>query len=278
VNPKLQGRVQRYGWDLAAEDYEPLWHRQLADARSALFSVASVTNGERVLDVACGTGLVAFEAARLVGAAGRVTGVDLSGKMVAAAQRRAADLGVANATFQRMDAQKLEFPEASFDVVVCALGLMYVPEPVAALSEMRRILRPGGRMIVAVWGERSQCGWAPLFEIVDAEVSSEVCPLFFNLGQQNVLADLCEKVDFDLLECRRLRSTLSYADADEACDAAFIGGPVALAWSRFAADTRQRVRKRYVSAIDPWRQESGYHIPGEFVVVAARRPLGFNSA
>jgi ubiquinone/menaquinone biosynthesis C-methylase UbiE len=235
-----------------------------------------MTNGERVLDVACGTGLVAFEAARLVGAAGRVTGVDLSGKMVAAAQRRAADLGVANATFQRMDAQKLEFPDASFDVVVCALGLMYVPEPVAALSEMRRILRPGGRMIVAVWGERSQCGWAPLFEIVDAEVSSEVCPLFFNLGQQNVLADLCEKVDFDLLECRRLRSTLSYVDADEACDAAFIGGPVALAWSRFAADTRQRVRKHYVSAIDPWRQESGYRIPGEFVVVAARRPLGFN--
>jgi len=50
-----------------------------------------------------------------------------------------------------MDARKLEFPDASFDVVVCALGLMYVPEPVAALSEMRRILRPGGRMIVAVW-------------------------------------------------------------------------------------------------------------------------------
>jgi len=278
VNPKLQGRVQRYGWDLAAEDYEPLWQRQLADARSALFSAASVTNGERVLDVACGTGLVAFEAARLVGAAGRVTGVDLSGKMVAAAQRRAADLGVANATFQRMDARKLEFPDSSFDVVVCALGLMYVPEPVAALSEMRRILRPGGRMIVAVWGERSQCGWAPLFEIVDAEVSSEVCPLFFNLGQQNVLADLCEKVDFDLLEWRRLRSTLSYVDADEACDAAFLGGPVALAWSRFAEDTRQRVRKHYVSAIDPWREESGYRIPGEFVVVAARRPLGFNSA
>jgi len=89
-----------------------------------------------------------------------------------------------------------------------------------------------------------------------------------------VLADLCEKVDFDLLECRRLRSTLSYVHADEACDAALSGGPVALAWSRFSDDTRQRVRKHYVSAIDPWRQESGYRIPGEFVIVAARRPLG----
>jgi SAM-dependent methyltransferase len=278
MDPKLQRRVQRYGWDLAADDYEPLWQRQLADARSALFAAASVAAGERVVDVACGTGLVALEAARLVGAAGRVTGVDLSGKMVEAARRRAADLGIANATFQRMDAQKLELPDAGFDVALCALGLMYVPDPIAALNEMRRILRPGGRMIVAVWGERSQCGWAPVFEIVEAEVSSDVCPLFFNLGQQNVLADLCGKVDLDLLECHRLESTLAYVDADEACDAAFVGGPVALAWSRFAEDTRQRVRLRYVSAIDPWRHAGGYRIPGEFVVVAARKPLGFNSA
>jgi ubiquinone/menaquinone biosynthesis C-methylase UbiE len=278
MDPKVQGRVQRYGWDLAADDYEPLWQRQLADARSGLFAAASVAAGERVLDVACGTGLVALEAARLVGAAGRVTGVDLSGKMVEAARRRAAGLGIANATFQRMDAQKLELEDASFDVALCALGLMYVPDLSAALSEMHRILRPGGRMIVAVWGERSQCGWAPVFEIVDAEVSSDVCPLFFNLGQQNVLADLCETVDFDLLECRRLSSTLCYVDAEEACDAAFIGGPVALAWSRFNEDTRQRVRQRYASAIDPWRHAGGYRIPGEFVVVAARKPLGFNSA
>src|SRR5882757_9372034 len=144
MNPKFQRRVQRYGWDLAAGDYEPLWQRQLADARTALFSAASVAMGERVLDVACGTGLVALEAARVVGAKGWVTGVDLAGKMVAAARQRAAALGLSNVTFQRMDAQELELPDAGFDVVLCALGLMYVFDPVAALSEMRRVLRPGG--------------------------------------------------------------------------------------------------------------------------------------
>ena len=278
MNPKLQRRVQRYGWDLAAEEYEPLWQRQLADARSALFSAASVAAGERVLDVACGTGLVALDAARIVGAEGRVVGVDLAGKMVAAARARAAVLGLSNVTFQRMDAQKLELPDASFDVVLCALGLMYVPDPVAALSEMRRILRPGGRMVAAVWGERSHCGWAPLFEIVDSEVSSEVCPLFFHLGQPDVLAELCMKMHLDVFEHQRLSSTLGYVDADEACDAAFVGGPVALAWSRFAEDVRQRVRRRYLSAIAPWSQGSGYRIPGEFVIVAAKNPLRFNSA
>ena len=62
------------------------------------------------------------------------------------------------------------------------------------------------------------------------------------------------------------------ADADEACDAAFIGGPVALAWSRFDVQTRARARSRYKHAIEPWRRSEGYRIPGEFVIVAGRRP------
>jgi hypothetical protein len=62
---------------------------------------------------------------------------------------------------------------------------------------------------------------------------------------------------------------LAYADADEACNAAFVGGPVALAWSRFDAPTRARVRDRYVASIEAWQHAQGYRIPGEFVMVAA---------
>jgi ubiquinone/menaquinone biosynthesis C-methylase UbiE len=244
----------------------------LAPARAALLAAASLSEGERVLDVACGTGLLTFEAARLVGAAGQVVGTDISGRMIDTARRVAPP----NSSFQRMDAQKLEFPAASFDAVLCSLGLMYVPDPLAAVSEVLRVLRPGGRVAVAVWGERSQCGWAPLFEIVEAEVSSEVCPLFFRLGQQQQLADLCAQAGLDVFDSRRLRSTLAYANATQACDAAFLGGPVALAWSRFNEETKLRVCQRYASAIEPWRHHNGYSLPGEFVIVAARRPLLFN--
>lgn len=274
MDPKVQARVQRYGWDLASADYEPLWEQQLEPARSALFAAVSLSSGEQVLDVACGTGLLTLEAARLVGPAGRVVGTDISGKMVDAARRRA----LPNVTFQRMDAQKLDFPAASFDAVLCGLGLMYVPDPPAALSEMRRVLRPGGRLAITVWGERSQCGWAPVFEIVEAQVASEVCPLFFRLGQQSQLADYCERAGLEVFDCRRLKSTLAYVDAQQACDAAFVGGPVALAWSRFDVEAKMRVSERYVSAIEPWRHPNGYRIPGEFVVVAARKPVLFNSA
>jgi len=269
MESKLQRRVQRYGWDLAAADYEPLWRAQLACAQTALMAGVALAPGERVLDVACGTGLVALDAADAVGPDGLVVGIDLSGRMVDAARRRAQERKVSNASFARMDAERLDLPDASFDVALCALGLMYMPDPEEAVREMRRVLRPGGRLGLTVWGERSACGWSEVFPIVGAEVASEVCPLFFRLGQENALARLCANAQFESIELHRIAATLTYADADQACSAAFVGGPVALAWSRFDPDVRARVRNRYVEAIAAWRHDRGYRIPGEFVVVAA---------
>ena len=269
MEARLQRRVQRYGWDLAAASYEPLWQAQLATAQDELLRWAKIAPGEEVLDVACGTGLIALKAADAVGPQGRVVGIDLSGRMADTAQRQAEERGTSNAAFARMDAEKLELPDAAFDVVLCALGLMYMPDPVRAIGEMRRVLRPGGRIAVIVWGDRSLCGWSPLFSIVDAEVESEVCPLFFRLGENATLAELCEDAGFDIVRQRRIATTLEYADADEACRAAFIGGPVALAWSRFGEDVRARVRHCYVESLEPWRHERGYRVPGEFVIVEA---------
>jgi ubiquinone/menaquinone biosynthesis C-methylase UbiE len=275
MDARLQRRVQRYGWDLAAPAYEDLWRAQTAAAQIALLAAVPPAPGERVLDVACGTGLVAFAAARAVGADGRVLGIDLSGRMVDAARQRAAarqEVPTADLSFARMDAEALDLPDAGFDVALCALGLMYLPEPERALREMRRVLRPGGRLGLAVWGEPAHCGWSALLAIVDAEVASEVCPLFFRLGQGDTLARLCAEAGFEAVGQRRIAATLAYADADAACNAAFVGGPVALAWSRFGAQARARARLAYVAAIEPWRQGEGYAVPGEFVIVAARAP------
>jgi ubiquinone/menaquinone biosynthesis C-methylase UbiE len=273
MDARLQRRVQRYGWDLAAAGYEPLWHAQLAEAQVALLEMASPAPGEQVLDIACGTGLVSFAAARAVGQRGQVVGIDLSERMVDAVERQARNRKLSNCSFSRMDAETLTFPDASFDVVLCALGLMYMPDPKQALGEMRRVLRPGGRVSLAVWGERSKCGWSALFPIVDAEVASEVCPLFFGLGQQDALARLCADAKFEAVRYRRIMTTLTFAGSNEACDAAFVGGPVALAWSRFSDEVRARVRGRYLDAIESWRDGTSYRIPGEFVIAAAVAPI-----
>lgn len=269
MDPRLQRRVQRYGWDLAAPLYERHWRGPLRPAQSATLALARLRRGQHVLDVASGTGLVAFSAAQAVGRPGRVLGVDLSGQMVATANHRAGQAGLGNVRFERMDAEALDLPDASFDVALCALGLMYLPDPLQALREMRRVLKPGGRAVFAVWGEGARCGWAGLFPIVDAEVASEVCPLFFQLGQPGALADLCASAGFSGVEQRRLPVTLDFDDGEQACEAAFLGGPVALAWSRFDATARERVRTKYLEVLAPWAFGATYRVPAEFAFASA---------
>src|SRR5262245_33122269 len=272
MEARLQRRIQRYGWDLAAHAYEALWRAQLAGAQAKVLACAAPAAGESVLDVACGTGLVTLAAAEAVGPHGRVVGVDISEQMIETARVRAASQSMSNIELMRMDAESLALPDASFDVALCALGLMYFPDPLRAVRELRRVLRPGGRLGVVVWGERSRCGWAPVFPIVEAEVTSEVCPLFFELGQADTLVRLCSQAGLEAAEQHRLTTTLDYADVGQACDAALVGGPVALAWSRFDTNVRDRVRGRYAEAISPWREGHGYRVPGEFVVACGRRP------
>ena len=273
MDARLQRRVQRYGWDLAAAAYARHWHGPLAGVQGELLGLAAPAAGEAVLDVACGTGVVSVAAARAVGPAGRVLGVDLADAMVQAARQQAQDLGLGHTAFERMDAEQLTLPDAGFDLALCALGLMYLPDPDAALRELHRVLRPGGRAVLAVWGERARCGWAPLFGIVDAEVRSEVCPLFFGLGQGDALARRCASAGLQVSLQRRRSDSLDYESAAEACAAAFAGGPVAMAWSRFDATVRERVQLRYIEAIAPWRDGEGYRVPAEYVIVAAHRPL-----
>jgi SAM-dependent methyltransferase len=275
MDARLQRRIQRYGWDLAVDDYARHWHGLLAGVQAELLALAAPQPGERVLDVACGAGAVTAAAAQTVGPAGAVLGIDLSQAMVEAAARHLQALGLDRATTARMDAEQLALPDAGVDLVLCALGLMYLPDPDAALREMLRVLRPGGRAVFAVWGERARCGWASVFGIVDDEVRSEVCPLFFALGRGDALARRCAAAGFTVELQRRRADTLHHADGAAACAAALAGGPVALAWSRFDATVRERVRARYLASLAPWRDGAdgpGYRVPAEYLLVAARRP------
>jgi hypothetical protein len=125
--------------------------------------------------------------------------------------------------------------------------------------------------VAAVWGQRSKCGWAEIFPIVDARVHSEVCPMFFGLGTGDALQQAFAVAGFSDVIARRLQVQLRYADDTDACDAAFVGGPVALAFDRFSDQVRAEARQEYLASIAQYRQAEGYAIPGEFVVVAATR-------
>jgi ubiquinone/menaquinone biosynthesis C-methylase UbiE len=270
MDAKLQRRVQRYGWDKAAGSYEQFWQQQLRPAHDLLMELAAIQSGDRVLDVAAGTGLITFRAAAAAGSAGYVVGTDISDMMVESISQEAAVRKLTHVTAKRLDAEQLDFSDDSFDVALCALGLMYVPDPLAALREMHRVLRPGGRAVAAVWGARSKCGWAEIFPIVDSRVQSDVCPMFFQLGTGTSLVQAFRDAGYTRIEDHRISTVLHYDSPEEACGAAFEGGPVALAYSRFDNATREGARAEYIESITPWRSGNAFDVPGEFVVV-----LGF---
>lgn len=272
MDARLQRRVQRYGWDRAAGDYERSWSRQLEPAQKLALEMAELRAGDRVLDIACGTGLVSFPAAAAVAPGGELVGTDISQVMVDTSARLAERTGTSNASFARMEAEALQFEDGAFDVAICALGLMYVPEPGIALSEMRRVLRSGGRAVAAVWGARANCGWAGIFPVVDARVSTDVCPMFFQLGTGETLARSFGAAGFADVATERISTRLLYDSEEEALSAAFAGGPVAMAYSRFDDDLKDEAHADYLELIAGYRVGAGYDIPGEFVVVRGRCP------
>lgn len=272
MEPKLHRRVQRYGWDLAVEDYDRYWVPVLRWCSERCLDLGDPQPGERVLDVATGTGVAAFLAADRVGPSGAVVATDLSEKMVEATRSEAGRRGLPQMRFARMDAEELDFPDRSFDIALCVLGLMYPADPQKAIGEMHRVLRPGGRAAVCVWGRRDKCGWNAVFPIIDAQVQSDVCPLFYSLGAEGALAYAFEIAGFADYHEERPDRTLLWDGEEDACGAIFPGGPVALAYSRFTPQERATVHEQYLESIRPYHNGVRYEVPGEFVIALARKP------
>lgn len=119
-------------------------------AANGLVKIAALRPGERVLDVACGTGIVARLASEAVGNSGTVSGLDINPGMLAVA-RSATPAGM-EIEWHEASADSMPFPESSFDAVLCQMGLQFMPDKHAALNEMRRVLAPGGRLILNMPG------------------------------------------------------------------------------------------------------------------------------
>jgi SAM-dependent methyltransferase len=120
---------------------------------------AGVAAGEVVLDVGCGCGATALELAERVGPAGRVLGLDLSGPMLERARSRARAAGAANLRFEQADAQTADLPAGAHDLVFSRFGVMFFADPPAAFANLRRALRPGGRVSFVCWQRLADNAW-----------------------------------------------------------------------------------------------------------------------
>ncbi|MGE0544476.1 MAG: class I SAM-dependent methyltransferase [Dehalococcoidia bacterium] len=144
-------------WDRMAETYLREIDAQFAPVVEQVLTWAGLRPGERVLDLGTGTGSVAVRAATLVASEGDVLGVDPSGEMIAVAEQRAAAAGLNNVTFRQGRGESIPAADGAFDVVLASLSLMYAIDRRAAAREIARVLRPGGRLVAAVWAGPEEC-------------------------------------------------------------------------------------------------------------------------
>ena len=166
------------GWKAHAADLEEGPH---GEAAVRMLDAAALRPGERVLELACGPAGVGLQAARAVEPEGSVLLTDFSEGMVQAARDRATELGIENVEFAVADAQRLDLPDDSFDAALCRFGYMLMGDPFVAMHETARVLRPGGRIALAVWGEPADNAWImlpmrALLEHFDAHRAGPRCP------------------------------------------------------------------------------------------------------
>src|SRR5262245_60257510 len=157
-NQEREGLAWQAGvWNRMSDLYLREIDQRFAPVVEALLRHAGLRTGEQVLDLGTGTGAVARRAAALVGPGGRVVGVDISPEMLALARRGAAGLGLVGPTFLEGRAEAIPAEDASCDVVLACLSMMYVIDREAAARQIARVLKPGGRFVAAVWAGPEQC-------------------------------------------------------------------------------------------------------------------------
>ncbi len=219
-----------------------------------VLALAGLQPGSSVLDVACGTGVVARLAAEAVGADGHVTALDMNPGMLAVA----ADLPVPSGAaieWVESNAQALPFPAATFDVVCCQLGLQFFPDREGALREMARVLVPGGRVVVMVWRTivRSP-GYAVLAAALGRTIGPEAEALMrapFALGDAGELAGLIRAAGFGDVAIREETGEARFATSERFVESQVSASPLAAILSAAPTESREELVREIESALGP---------------------------
>jgi ubiquinone/menaquinone biosynthesis C-methylase UbiE len=275
----LRARLREM-WDGVAPGWEA--NVDFVDARGAevtarMLELAAPTPGERVLELACGPGGPGFAAAALVGPDGHVVVSDVSPAMTAIAARRARALGLHAVEARVLDLEEIDEPDEAFDAVFCREGLMLVADPVRAAREIRRVLRPGGRLVLSVWGPRRENPWLGLvFDTVGAQLGTPMpppgVPHPFSLDDRDRLAEVLSAAGLVEVAIAELTTPYRAATVDEWWSrTAVLAGPLARRLAALEPMEASQLRDRATQAASPYLGPDGLEFPGVSLLATARR-------
>lgn len=224
---------------------------------------------ERVLELACGPGSVSLAAAPL---AREVVASDFAPEMTAIAAERAAARGLANVSTRVVDMQDIDEPDASFDVVFCREGLMLVPDPGRAVAEIRRVLAPGGRAAISVWGPRERNPW--LGVVLDA-VSEQLgvpipppgLPGPFSLDSPDVFAAVVGDAEIEAVQV----PLVAESGEEWSARVGALAGPLAAMLNAMPPEAAAELRGRFERGAAPYVRDGRLEFPGVALLATISR-------
>jgi SAM-dependent methyltransferase len=246
-----------------------------------LLAAAQAMPGERVLDVGCGTGVTTEPYAVAVGPQGHVTGVDISRPMLDAARTRIAARGLDNVTLLLADAQVYPFEAGSCDLLTSRMGVMFFADPAAAFANMRRALRPGGRLCMAVWATIDEnTHWKIPYDIAVRRLGPPAptpphTPGPHVFGDRDYLLDTLVAAGFADIAIEATNFHVAGPSASAMAEHVGMFGAVQRLMDEKAADAvaREAIIKETELAFAPYTATSGeVRLPGTFLLVTGRQP------
>jgi SAM-dependent methyltransferase len=273
-----QRRQSYEAWERMAAGWERALARIEASAtpvREWLLRELAPRRGNVILDLAAGPGETGFAAAAAVGEHGHVLSSDRSPAMVEVGRRRADELGLRNIQHLVLDAEDLDLPDASVDGAICRFGYMLMIDPGQALKETRRVLRPGGRLVFAVWREAERNPWVavPGAMFVRHGVvppPEPGAPGMFALASDDRIQELLRVAGFSTWKIDDVPVRFVAADLDEyIAGARETGGVFARAWEAATENERKQMKAELAAAFASHRVEGRLDLPGVAACVVA---------
>ena len=241
------------------------WTQRLLDA-------AALTEGARILDAACGTGVVARHAADRIGKRGHVVGVDLNAGMLTTARALPQPTG-ASIEWREANVAALPFPDAEFDAALCQQGLQFFPDKPAALREIRRVLKPTGRLVLSTWRQISHCPWQrAVADALEHHVGADAAMAIrgaFALGDRGELRALLIGAGFRTVHIRIDSQMIRYPALAECVPGYLSATPVAAVAASFGASSRAALLQEIETTLTPYIDDDGLAAPIEAHTVVA---------
>jgi len=243
----------------------------------AMLERVQLEAGDRVLELACGPGGVGLAAASRVGPEGEAVLTDVAVEMTQIAAKRAEDAGLRNVTTRQMDIESIDEADASYDAVLSRAGIMFATDPAHALEGIARVLRPGGRAALAVWGPRGENPWLGLLmDSVSAQLGAPVPPPGipgpFALGDAEKLGSLLREADFSDVQVEEVEVPMEVGSFDEWWTRTVaLAGPLAKIIENMPEEGMAAVRDRARVSTAAFETSDGLRFPGLGLLASGRR-------